>query len=179
MKIFKIVLLIIGIIIAIPLTIALFTQKNYAIEREILIDKPKSEVFSYIKYIKNQSNYSKWVMIDPNVKMEYVGEDGRVGFTSKWDSENENVGKGEQTIKGISEGEKLDLAIHFIKPFEGLASAYISTDSITSTQTKVKWGFSSTMVYPTNIFLLIMDMDKMVGDDLQVGLQNLKAVLEK
>ncbi|MBA2761849.1 MAG: polyketide cyclase, partial [Segetibacter sp.] len=61
MNTLKIILLVILIIIAIPLIIALFVSKEYNIEREITINKPKQEVFNYVKNLKNQDNYSKWV----------------------------------------------------------------------------------------------------------------------
>jgi hypothetical protein len=35
------------------------------------------------------------------------------------------------------------------------------------------------MPYPMNLMLLFMDMDGMLGKDLQQGLDNLKGVLEK
>ena len=45
-------------IIALLLIVGLFVKKEYAVEREIVINKPKAEVFEYIKRIKNQDNYS-------------------------------------------------------------------------------------------------------------------------
>lgn len=38
---------------------------------------------------------------------------------------------------------------------------------------------SGTMSYPFNVMRLFMNMDKMIGEDLQTGLNNLKAQLEK
>ena len=173
------ILMIIAAIIAIPLIVALFTRKDYRIEKEVIISRPKQDVFNYIKMLRNQNNYSKWVMMDPNAKMEYTGTDGTPGFAMAWDSENKNVGKGIQTITGIKEGERMDLKVQFIKPFAGLADAYIATDAVSLEQTKVTWAFSSRMNYPMNIMLLVMNMDKMVGNDLSTGLGNLKKVLEK
>ncbi|HRI20200.1 MAG TPA: SRPBCC family protein [Panacibacter sp.] len=173
------VLIIILIIIAIPLIVALFTKKEYAVEREIIISKPKLQVFNYIKFLKNQNNYSVWNMKDPGMKQEFKGTDGAIGFTSAWDSKDKNVGKGEQEIKKITESESIDLSLHFIKPFEGLADARMATLFVSENETKVTWGFRSKMKYPMNIMLLIMNMDKMLGKDLATGLENLKRELEK
>lgn len=179
MRIVKKILIVIVAIIALALIVALFTKKDYAVEREIVINKPKQVVFDYVKYLKNQDNFSKWAKMDPNMKKEYKGTDGTVGFVSAWDSESKDVGKGEQEIKAIREGEQVDFALHFIKPFEGRANAFMSTTALSENQTNVKWGFSSRMNYPMNIMLLFMDMDKMLGADLETGLQNLKGILEK
>jgi len=177
MKILKKILIIIAVLIAIPLIAALFIKNDYATEREITINRPKQDVFSYIKQLKNQPNYSKWAMADPNAKMTFTGTDGTVGFVSAWDSKK--VGKGEQQITGITEGSRMDLGLHFIKPMDGRANAYFTTDAISPTQTKVKWGLSGKMNYPMNFMLVVMNMDKMMGDDLATGLTNLKGILEK
>lgn len=178
----KIVLgIIIGLvgIILLLLIVAAFTKKDYQVEREIVINKPKTEVFHYIKYLKNQDHYAKWIQLDPQAQKAYQGTDATVGFVSAWDSEHKDVGKGEQTITYIKEGERIDLDLHFIKPFEGLAKAYMVTETVSHDQTKVRWGFSSEMKYPMNIMLLFVNFEDLLGKDLDIGLNNLKAILEQ
>lgn len=178
MSLLKRILIVVGIIIAIPLLLALFVKKEYSVEREIVINKPQDEVFEYVKYLKNQNDYSKWASIDPNMKKEFRGVDGTVGFVSAWESEDPNVGKGEQEIKDISEGERIEYELRFIEPFESTSSAYLITDSLNENQTTVKWGFNGKMDYPMNLMTLFMDMEDMIGSDLDIGLQNLKKILE-
>jgi hypothetical protein len=179
MKILRKILVVIAILIAIPLIVALFVQKDYIVEREIIINKPKNEVFDYIKYLKNQNSFSKWATMDPKMEKTYTGTDGAVGFVSAWKSKNDQVGVGEQEIKKITEGERIDFELRFIEPFEATESAFMSTESVNENETRVKWGFSGHMSYPTNLMLLFLDFEKMIGDDLQTGLKNLKAELEK
>ena len=179
MKIVKIILIVIVVIVAIPLVGALFIKGDYAVERETTVKKSKAVVFDYVKHIKNQNNYSVWNMKDPHSKMEYKGEDGTVGFVSSWDSDSADVGKGEQEITKIADGSRVDMELRFKKPFEQTDYAYMTTDMVDSTQTKVVWGFNGTMKYPFNFMCLFMDMDKMLGPDLQKGLDNMKAIVEK
>lgn len=178
MKILKRILFVLLAIVALVLITALFVKKDMHAEREVVINKPKSEVFNYLKYLKNQNEYSKWASMDPAMKKEFRGTDGTVGFVSAWDSENGKVGKGEQEIKGIKEGERIDYELRFIKPWESKATSYITTETVSENQTKVKWGFDSKMAYPMNIMQLFMDMDKMIGDDFSTGLSNLKGKVE-
>lgn len=166
------------VLIALPLIVGLFTQKDYTITREVTINKPKQQVFDYIKLLKNQNEYSKWAKMDTNMKKEFKGTDATVGFISAWEG-NDKVGKGEQEIKGIVEGEKLETEIRFIKPFESVAKGTMTTSAIDSTKTKVTWTFFTHMNYPMNVFGLIMNAEKSVGSDLQIGLDNLKGILEK
>jgi hypothetical protein len=179
MRVLKRILLFIALLIGIALIAALFVKKEMNAEREVTINKPKQDVFNYVKYLKNQVAYSKWEKMDPAMKKEYRGTDGTVGFVSAWDSEKDDVGKGEQEIKKITEGERVNFEIRFIKPFESTATSAITTQSVSPNETKVKWEFHGKMNYPFNLMGLFMNMEKMIGDDLQTGLTNLKPVLEK
>jgi hypothetical protein len=179
MNILKKILFGILLIIALLLVIALFVKKEMSAEREIVINRPETAVFDYVKYLKNQNNYSKWGTMDPNMKQEYRGTDGTIGFVSAWDSKKDDVGKGEQEIIGIKQDDRIDYELRFIEPFASTAKAYMTTEAISANQTKVKWGFNGKMTYPMNIMRLFMDMDGMIGDDFQTGLNKLKTILEK
>lgn len=172
------VLIIILVIIAIPLIIALFVQKEYKVVREVVIDKSVTEVFDYIKHLKNQDSYSKWATMDPNMKKTYTGTDAEVGFISAWESTDKNVGVGEQEIKKIIQNERIDFELRFHKPFKAVHTAYMKTEKISDNQTKVHWSFEGSMKYPMNLMMLFMNFDKMIGDDLATGLSRLKEKLE-
>ena len=164
-------------IIAIFILAASLMPKDYAVEREIIIDKPKAQVFAYLKPLKNQDNWSVWMAKDPNVKKTFKVTDETVGFTSRWDG-NEEVGSGEQEIKKILEGERIDTELRFIKPFESINDAYMITEAVGPEQTRVKWGFTGAMPIPMNVFLPFMVMEDSVGKDFSDGLKNLKKILE-
>ncbi|MBE0639013.1 MAG: SRPBCC family protein [Bacteroidales bacterium] len=178
----KKVLIIIGIIIAavilIPLIVALFTKKEYRVVKEVTINQPIEEVFDYILMLKNQDEFSVWSKIDPKMKSEYRGTDGTVGFVSAWESDNPDVGKGEQEITRIEPGARIDYELRFLEPFESTSLAFMTTESLSETSTLVKWGFSGEMKYPMNLMLVVMDFEGMIGNDLQSGLNNLKIILE-
>ena len=179
MKALKIIGLSIVGIVALVLIVALFINGKYAVEREVKVNKSKQEVYDYVKYLKNQDNFSVWAKADPAMKKEFTGEDATVGCMASWDSENPDVGKGEQKIIKIAEGERIDYELHFIEPFESTDYAYLTTTAVTDSVTSVKWGFRGEMKYPMNLMMLFMDMEAMLAPDLQNGLNNLKAILEQ
>ena len=170
------ILLIIVIIIAIPFIVALFVKKEYTIEREITINKPKQQVFDYIRHLKNQDYYSKWVMTDPNMKKEFRGTDGNVGFVYAWNG-NSKAGEGEEKIVNMKEGEHLDIEVRFKRPFKSTAKTPFTTEAVSDTETKVKWGMIGKSNYPLNFMNLFMD--KMLGKDMETSLVTLKGILEK
>lgn len=179
MKILRKIAIVILSLIALLLVVALFVRKDYAVVREVTINKPSQEVFDYVKFLKNMDNYSVWAKLDPNMKKEYRGTDGTVGFVSAWESNVKNVGTGEQEITKIVPGQRLDVELRFVKPFKSTDYAYMITENVSDNQTKVMWGFTGKMPYPMNLMLLCMNMDKMLGNDLEIGLNNLKSTLER
>jgi hypothetical protein len=179
MKILLWIVLLLAAVIVLFLIIGLFTKKDYKVGRDIIINRSKASVFEYLKLLKNQNKFNVWASMDPNMKTKFTGTDGTEGFISAWDSDNKNVGKGEQEIIKIVEGERIDYEIRFLKPFESTNWAFITTTSINEDQTRVHWEFNAKMKYPMNLMLLFMNMEKMIGNDLAKGLQNLKTILEK
>jgi hypothetical protein len=179
MKLFKTLLIAVLIIIAVPLITALFIPADYEVKRDITIDRPKDQIFTYIKYLKNQDQYSKWAQMDPDMTKSYSGIDGTVGFVSAWNSSNDDVGSGEQKIIKIAEGDRIDYEILFHEPFDSKAFIYMTTEAKTPTQTKVSWAFTGTTPYPWNVMSLFMDFEQLIGGDLEEGLGNLKEIAEK
>lgn len=179
MKALVVIALVLAGIIVVAGILGLFIRKKYSVSREVLVNKPRMVVFEYIRFLKNQNAYSKWATMDPDMKTEFRGTDGGAGFVSAWDSTKKDVGKGEQEILKVTEGEKVEYEIRFLKPFESTSYASMSTSSVSDNETKIRWEFSAKMKYPMNLMLLFMNMEKMIGRDLETGLQNLKGILEK
>ncbi len=179
MKIIKKIVFVILSLIVLTLVSALFMRKDYAVEREITINKPKDSVFNYIKFLKNQDQFSVWAKKDPNMKKSFSGVDGTVGAIASWESQNAEIGTGEQEIKKIITDERMDMELRFTVPFEATDKAYFITESVSANETKVKWGFNGTMAYPMNLMLTVMKVDELLGNDLSEGLKNLKIILEK
>ncbi|MFI5171496.1 MAG: SRPBCC family protein [Chitinophagales bacterium] len=175
MQILITILLVLVGIVALLLIIAVFMRKDYNIQREIIISAPLQKVFDYLKQLKNQDNFNKWVMVDPDMKRNFKGTDGTVGFIYGWNG-NKRAGEGEQEIKSIEEGKNIKTEIRFVRPFPGIAEANMITESISDQQTKVTWNNASTMKFPMNIML--STIEKMLAKDMDASLSSLKNILE-
>lgn len=178
MKIVKIILIGIAAVIAMILISALFIKKEFALERSVVINQPKDAVFAYLKSLKSQNEWSTWGKKDPNMKTEYIGTDGTVGFISKWEG-NKDVGKGEQEMKKIIEGEEIENELRFETPMKSVAKAIFYTKAESDQSTKVTWRLEGNSNYPMNFMNLFNLMEQMVGKDFEEGLANLKAKMEK
>lgn len=176
MKIVKIILISIITISALLLIVALFLPKDYTVSQSIIIERPQAEVFEYVKLIDNQKYYSIWVMEDPNSLMTTKGVDGTIGYISAWDSQNKNVGKGEQEIIKIS-NERIDVDLRFVRPFKSEAKASTTCKAEDATHTLVTNEFYGNSPYPMNLMTLFMK--GMLGNAMKQNLTNLKTILEK
>lgn len=172
-----IILYILAAIVALLIVLSLLAPKNYHVYRTIEVNRPLSEVFQFIKFVKNQDYWSPWDKKDPDMKKTYTGTDGTVGFVSHWEG-NKQVGEGEQEITNILENEKMESQLRFLKPWKSQSDAYIKVEKIDEINTRVTWGFSGVNKPPANIFMLFFNMDKTVGKDFEEGLNNLKNHLE-
>ena len=113
MKLLKKLFFVLIAIVALGLIMGLFVEDKYSVSRTIVVDLPSDEVFDYVKNLKNQNDFSVWSRKDPKMEKTYKGTDGEVGFISKWDSDNEDLGKGEQEIVKIEDGKRIDFKIRF------------------------------------------------------------------
>ena len=177
-KILIAVLALIVLLVAAVVILAFAVKSDFKVEREITINRPKADVFAYVKNLKNQNYWGPWYKKDPAMKQEFKGQDGSPGFVASWVSENPDVGTGEQEIKNVVEGERLDTELRFKKPFTATSGAYLTTEAAAGDQTKVKWGFTMALPRPFNLMCLVVDVDKEAGKDFEEGLSNLKRILE-
>lgn len=156
---------------------ALLVKKEYKIERAIIIDQPVERVFDYVRYLQHQTSYNKWWMIDLNAVREMKGNDGSVGCVVSWDSENKQLGKGEQEIKSMVINSRIDQEIRFVKPFKTVSQIILYTDAITDDITRFRWVFMGKNQFPMNLMNVMMD--KLLGKDLEESAAKLKEILEK
>ncbi|SHG55498.1 Polyketide cyclase / dehydrase and lipid transport [Pedobacter caeni] len=173
--IIKIIVVIIAIV-SVSLVIAMFSKNKYTLTREIIVNQPADTVFNYLKYLRNQPEYNKWLLLDPNTKISYKGEaDGLPGAILTFESSDSKTGKGEFEIKKITAGEKVDFEIRF-RAFT--ANGYMAVRALSPNSTKLTWVYNSGMNWPVNLVLLFIDMDKIIGNDIAESLTNMKHRLE-
>ncbi len=170
MRTIKIIVIVLAVLLAIPLVAALFVPNDFRAHGTVTIDKPRHEVFDYVKYVGNQQEFGVWFKMDPQIKVIPAGADGTEGFVLRWESEV--VGNGSQTITRIVEYDSIlsKLDFGFGEPPQG----YFALSEVDPGKTEVTWGIAGTSPYPWNLAGVFMDMNK----DFETGLRNLKEVLE-
>ena len=173
-----IVVLALVALVFVVLLVAAVLPKKYNVKESIVVSAEPAEVFEFLRHLKNQEQYSKWVMLDPRAKKTYTGADGSVGFISAWESDDKRLGKGEQEITNIVHNERIDVALRFEKPFKSTSPSYLATEKVSAGVTKVTWGFEGAMPYPMNFMMLAIGLPKLLAKDIQESLLNLQNVVE-
>jgi hypothetical protein len=178
MKLAKKILGITMVLVIVLLLFALFVDQEFKIEKQVEINASQNEVFLSEKFEKPRFLQQMGKM-DPNMDKSFYGNDGTVGFIASWKSQNPDVGSGEQEIIKIEENKRIDFELRFKEPMEANNTAFFIIEQISKDKSLVKWGFEGEIDYPFNLMLPFMNMDKVIGDDLQIGLNNLKELMEQ
>jgi hypothetical protein len=173
------ILIIIGSVLAALIVLFLIAgmiiPRQYEVQAEITINRDHNSVFNYVRYLKNQDHYSKWVMTDPGMKKTFRGTDGQVGFVYAWNG-NKQAGEGEQEIMGLEEGKYLDIEVRFIRPFQNTGRTPMTLQPADGNNTKVIWGLKGNSPFPLNVMTAMMK--GRLRKDLDISLSNLKRILE-
>ena len=147
------------------------------VEKSVEINRPKQELYDFLKMCKNQDQFSVWNMADPGKKTSFQGVDGTEGFVYSWDSTVKNVGAGSQEISTLVEGESIEFSLRFEKPMKNTGNSTFLLAEISPAQTMVTWNFSGPTKFPMSLFKGMFQ--KMLGKDLAKSLDNLKLLMEK
>lgn len=151
---------------------------DFKVERETTVNRPRSEVFTYVKYLKNQNHWGPWFKKEPTMLQEFRGTDGEVGFVTYWKGKLDDTGEGEQEIKRLVDGERIETELRFKQPFESKSDSYITFESTGENATKIRWGMQGSFPRPQNLMVVFFDLDQALGKDFDQGLTSLKQILE-
>jgi len=90
---------------------------------------------------------------------------------------NNKVGEGKMTVVESKPDEAIKLKVDFVKPFEGTSMSEFAFKP-EGDQTAVTWAMSGHHNFIGKAFCLAMNGKKMIGDDMEKGLAQMKSVAE-
>jgi effector-binding domain-containing protein len=170
MKILKVIGIILAVIIVIAAILTFTLPTKYNVERSITIDAPRNIVYDQVRYFKNFTAWSPWSNLDPAMSYEISSPDGEIGSVYSW-SGNNSVGVGSLTNTALSD-DRIEQALDFTAPRESHDLTYYTFEE-TPEGVKVTWGLDGSMARPMNLMGLFMNLDKIIGQDFERGLNNL------
>lgn len=178
MKFLKYLLVFLAVVAIIIAILSFIAPKETDVSRSITINAPQATVWEYVNSLQDLHQWSPWAEKDPNMKLEFSGNEGQVGSVYSWDGDPETVGKGEQEITALDAPNRMESELRFKTPYESKADAYIQLEESGSNQTLVTYGFHAESPRPMNVMNLFMNMDELVGPDFEAAMNNLKKLVE-
>ena len=170
------IILIIAIVLIALLGVAATKPAIFRVERKLLINAKPEKIFPLINDFHNWESWSPYEKFDTAMKKTHSGAAHGVGAIYEWDGNNK-VGAGRMENLA-STPSKITIKLDFSRPFVGHNMAEFLLDP-KGDATEVTWAVYGPQNFMMKFMCLFMNMDKMMGGDFAVGLQNLKSISEK
>ncbi len=174
---FKIIAIVVVGVIAAVLIFAATRPDTFRVQRTASIKAPPEKIFPLIDDLHRHAAWSPWEKKDPAMNRAHSGAPSGKGAVYEWDG-NKEIGKGRMEITESTPSSRVVMAMHFIKPFEAHNTAEFTLEP-KGDSTTVTWALYGPQPYLAKVMHLFLNVDKMVGNEFETGLANLKAIAEK
>lgn len=166
----------IAIVIVVFLGYVSTRSGEFRYERSGVINAPPEAIFPYISNLKMGEQWSPYEKIDPNMKKTFAGPDGQVGSSMDFEG-NSDAGSGRLEILKIVPNESVDIRLLMLKPMyaDNLVQYTLTKEG---ESTKFTWSMKGDGGFMSKLVTLLIDCEKMVGDQMEEGIQNLKNLVE-
>lgn len=156
-----------------------WAKKEFDQNRTIVINRPKAEVYGYVRQLKLQHYWLPWFEKRPGIVLKYKGEDGKEGTALYWKVRHKWFEEeGIEKITKIKTGKVLESQFFFLKPYRTYFVSYIAVKEISEEKTKLLWGIRGVHRFPFSVLFLFYDFTGRLQTHIEEGLENLKFNLE-
>jgi carbon monoxide dehydrogenase subunit G len=163
-------------IVAALLVFAATRPDTFRVERSATIAAPAARIFPHLDDFHRWGAWSPWEKLDPALKRTFSGAESGAGAVYAWEG-NSKVGQGRMEILESDAPSRLRIQLDFIKPFEAHNTTVFAL-APEGDATRVTWVMDGRHNLVSKLMGVFMNMDRMVGNDFERGLANLKAVAE-
>jgi uncharacterized protein YndB with AHSA1/START domain len=177
LKILGILLVIAVVSIAGVLAFAATKPDTFRVQRAASIKAPPEKIFPLLNDLHNFASWSPYEKKDPAMKRTHSGSPSGKGAVYEWDGDK-NVGRGRLAIADSSPPSRVTLDLDMLAPLRAHNIVEFTLEPKGDSNT-VTWAMNGQVPYVAKIVHVFLNVDKMVGDDFEAGLANLKAVAEK
>lgn len=172
----KKILIALAAIVLIFLVVVAMQPSDFRVERTATIAAPAADVFTNVNDFHKWEAWSPWAKLDPTAKVAFEGAPAGQGAVMTW-AGNDKVGEGKMTLTESRPNDLVKINVDFVKPFErSIISEF--TFKPEGDQTAVTWAMAGHHNFFEKALCLVMNGTKMIGDDMEKGLAQLKSVVE-
>jgi uncharacterized protein YndB with AHSA1/START domain len=177
----KTILIIVAVVIVVGvvgvLAVAATRPDTLKVQRSISIKAAPEKIFALINDFRAWPQWSPYETKDPNMQRTLSGADSGKGAVYEWNGDR-NVGQGRMEIIDTAAPGKIAIKLDFIKPIEGHNIATF-TMVANGDATEVTWTMEGPSPFIGKLMGVVINLDKMIGNDFESGLANLKRLTEQ
>lgn len=151
-------------------------ESKFNYERSDIIQAPAKKIFPYLSSFQLGSEWSPYEKVDPNLKRNFIGEDGKVGSIMEFEG-NSDAGSGKLEFLKIVPNELVEIKLTMTKPIQG-ENIIVYKLTPEATGTRFSWSMSGDGGFMGKLISTLIDCDKMIGDQFNAGIYNLKTLIE-
>ena len=148
---------------------------QYEVQRSATVAAPPQAVYDLIADFHRWSEWSPWEGLDPAMERTFSGAESGVGAVYEW-SGNRKAGAGRMELTALGDAA-VAIDLLFTRPFKSASTIDFSLEA-DGGGTRVVWRMSTPKTVVSRIMGLFMNMEKLIGPDLERGLANLKREAE-
>ncbi|MBI1275960.1 polyketide cyclase [bacterium] len=174
---FKKLIVILLIALAGFAALAAMQPSEMHVTRTAVIKAPASAIFPLVNDLHKWDSWSPWAKLDPNATVTFAGPESGKGSSMTWKGNNE-VGEGTLTITDSKENEHIGMHLDFVKPMAGTNTADFTLKEENG-ETTVTWSMDAHKNFLAKAIGLVMDCEKMVGENYEQAFASIKALVEK
>ncbi|MBN8550845.1 MAG: SRPBCC family protein [Deltaproteobacteria bacterium] len=166
-----------ALLILVFCVVAAMQPDDFRYSRSTVISSPPAPIFEIVNTQSKWEAWSPWAKIDPQMQKTLSGPAAGVGSKYTW-SGNSEVGEGSSTIVESVPNERIAMKLEFVRPFSGVNDVYFTLEP-QGNETKVTWTMAGKNTFLSKAVGLLMNCEKMLGEQFDTGLAQLKALVEK
>jgi uncharacterized protein YndB with AHSA1/START domain len=173
----KTILIALGALIAGILAFAATRPNTFRVERSVQIAAPPQDIHTLLADFREWRRWSPWEHLDPEMQRTFSGAPSGEGAVYEWDG-NKKAGAGRMEIVEEVPGERLVIALSFIRPFASHNTTEFTIES-DGEVSRLNWAMHGPAGYMSKLMTVFASFDKMIGPDFERGLEALKQEAER
>jgi hypothetical protein len=162
--------------IAVFAAVAAMQPDDFRYTRSATMNAPPEKIFAEVNDLHKWQAWSPWAKLDPNARNEFTGPDAGTGAVMIWEG-NHEVGSGKMTIVESRSPEFIKFQLDFMKPMQGTHMAEFAFKP-EGNLTVVHWTMYGKADFIGKAMSLLMNCEKMMGEQFDKGLASLKTIVE-
>jgi len=170
------ILMAVAVIVAVVVVVIAMRPTEFRVGRTATMSAPAPVVFAQVNDFHQWEAWSPYAKRDPAMKKSFEGAPAGVGAIYTW-SGNHEVGEGRTTIIESQPSALIRIKLEFVRPFAGSSTAEF-TFKPEGERTAVTWSLDGRNSFIAKAMGLVMNMDRMIGDDFEKGLAQLQSIAE-